>query len=200
MTMKVCNRCKIEKDVSEYRPRPARKNAPAPYCRACEAVSSLAWRNANREKARENSRLWHKRYPDKSRAEYEKRKALPIPEHVRQYQKVWHELNKAEVAIQKRDYVQRNRAKFNALSKNRAVAKKRQMPWWLTPIQLAQMQAFYEIALAATVQTGVKHHVDHIIPLQGKTVRGLHVPWNLQVIPYYENIAKSNKLVGEYIR
>jgi hypothetical protein len=44
-----------------------------------------------------------------------------------------------------------------------------------------------------TKMTGIEWHVDHIIPLQGKNVSGLHTPYNLQVIPASWNTAKGNK-------
>ena len=50
----------------------------------------------------------------------------------------------------------------------------------------------YELAQLRTKLFGFSWHVDHIIPLKGKLVSGLHVIENLQVIPGIENIIKKN--------
>lgn len=92
-------------------------------------------------------------------------------------------------------WVQQNRAKQNAYSKARKLAKKRRTPGWLTADDYWLMEQAYELAQLRNKATGFSWHVDHIIPLQGFNVSGLHVPTNLQVIPAKTNLSKGAKWV-----
>jgi len=82
------------------------------------------------------------------------------------------------------------RARLNQLNASRRSAT----PKWLSAIHRAQIMEFYDLARAKTMQTGVMYHVDHIIPVNGKNVSGLHVPWNLQLLTQAENCAKKNSV------
>jgi len=93
------------------------------------------------------------------------------------------------------NWAKRNQGKVNAKSMKRFSSKILRTPPWLTAKQLLEIQGFYIRAKIAEDFTGEKWHVDHIIPLQGKTVSGLHVPWNLQLLPALKNISKGNKHV-----
>lgn len=63
----------------------------------------------------------------------------------------------------------------------------------LTEIESWLIEEIYHLSILRTKITGYKWEVDHIIPLQGKYVCGLHIPSNLQVIPAKMNRQKSNK-------
>ena len=67
-------------------------------------------------------------------------------------------------------------------------------PPWLTTKQKTEIRSLYQIAITMTKVTGEQYVVDHIWPLRSDVVCGLHVPWNLQVIPRAANLAKSNIL------
>jgi len=139
----------------------------------------------------------------------EKEWKLKNPSKIISYDRKYKENNKDVIKARAKEYRIKNKEKENArcleyqkknpqvfaanAAKRRAM-KKNATPPWLTAIQLAQIQEFYDIAIAVSVQTGVEHQVDHIHPINGDGFTGLHVPWNLQVLTMSDNIAKSNEL------
>jgi hypothetical protein len=55
------------------------------------------------------------------------------------------------------------------------------------------IEQYYALARMRTAETGVRHAVDHIVPINGRKVSGLHVETNLQVISHSENSRKGNR-------
>lgn len=89
------------------------------------------------------------------------------------------------------EWRKRNRARCTADYKMYQARKIRQSPQWLSDKLKREILALYELAHRLSDETGVPHHVDHIVPLRGSTAWGLHVPWNLQVITAQENLRKG---------
>jgi len=91
-----------------------------------------------------------------------------------------------------RAYNKSNRPYFNAKHKEYMGRKSNATPLWLTEDHSKEMQDMYWLAQDLKRVTGEQYHVDHIVPLKGKNVCGLHVPWNLQILPADLNLRKSN--------
>ena len=90
---------------------------------------------------------------------------------------------------------QSNPGKVRADTVRRRTAKLQRTPAWLTVDDYWMLEQAYELAALRTKMFGFSWHVDHIIPLQGKLVSGLHVPTNVRVIPGFENVQKANRYV-----
>lgn len=215
-----CIKCGIEKPATAFN---RRGNSYRGECRVCHNARRLVWAKANSEKRAESIHRHYakrrglnledcRRKPavsreerlEKKRQEYQrdrtdylrrakKRAAAKVTE-ISEYNKEWRAQNRDRKQALDRAWRQANAHKVNAYAGSRNTRKRQSMPSWLTAIQLAQIQEFYEIARARTVQTGIEHHVDHIHPLKGIGFSGLHVPWNLQVMIGAENQSKGRRL------
>lgn len=105
--------------------------------------------------------------------------------------------NKERIKARVRKWTENNRGKSNAIKKAYKLAKSRACPSWVYNDKSLrrEIDEVYKMAEDMTNKTGILHHVDHVVPLRGKDVSGLHVPWNLQVLPGSENCSKSNKFI-----
>ena len=94
---------------------------------------------------------------------------------------------------QKREYRQANKGKINFLCAMRKKVVKQRTPTWLSPFDRLKIKCYYSVAAMLARNNKEPWHVDHIVPLQGKLVSGLHVPSNLQFLRGVDNVRKKNK-------
>ena len=81
----------------------------------------------------------------------------------------------------------------SASAANRRAVKLQRTPVWLTDFDWLKIRCLHSVAAMLTRENQEPWHVDHIIPLQGSLVSGLHVPNNMRVLRGTENISKHNK-------
>ena len=216
--MKVCSACKLTKDIESFSKDKSRKDGRCHACKSCVNLRSAAHYLKNAEKLRIDHRKWYrenvesvaakgKRYrtnypekqsiadrkwrkanPDKASAK-SKRWAIANPEKVKAMTRAWTSANIERVRENSRKYYAKHPEKCGV----HRVTKQNRQPSWLTVDQIYEMRAMYVQARMLTKMSGMKWHVDHRVPLMGKLVSGLHVPWNLQVIPAIDNMKKGNK-------
>ena len=178
-----CKKCLVAKPIDDYQfHRVSGKHYKT--CRRCRQLQSYEWNKSNRDKKNASDRKWRKANPEKL---WWKRN----PEE--------HKIRTAKANAKWRvrnpeyhhEHYLSNKTRYVAARAKRRAAQENATPEWLTAIHKAQIQEMYDISLARKTQTGVKHHVDHIVPIIGKAVSGMHVPWNLQVITAKENLSKG---------
>jgi len=121
----------------------------------------------------------------------EYRKTNTLRTYQKQYQQQYMQTERYKT--QKKDYRTRNAAKGTARTMRYQAAKINRTPGWLDADDYWMIEQAYELAAMRTQLFGFAWHVDHIVPLQGALVSGLHTPYNLQVIPAKDNQSKSNQ-------
>lgn len=114
------------------------------------------------------------------------------PDKYYETNKAWRQNNPEKSSLYTKKYVRRNLGKRNLWTSNYRQAKDKRIPKWLNQAHLFEIECVYNYCTALR-QIGLDYHVDHIVPLRGEIVSGMHVPWNLQVIPKLKNLEKGNR-------
>lgn len=141
---------------------------------------------------RAQTQEWYDRHPDRAR-ELRAQWAYKNKEKKAFQDKRWAETNRDRSNAHKKRWNKANAGVKLALDKKYKASKAKRAPAWLDVVDKAEIDFTY-VWCAALRSCGLDYHVDHIVPLQGASVSGLHVPWNLQVISATENLRKGNRL------
>ena len=135
------------------------------------------WYERNKELTKERARSW----------------ALANPEQTTARKAKWRQENSKTHNAYNRKWFAENKDKRSSYQAKRKATILQRTPSWDPDAHL--IIAKYQLAAMLSKASGIEHHVDHIIPLQGKKVSGLHVFSNLRVIPGSDNVKKSNKFL-----
>jgi hypothetical protein len=134
------------------------------------------WYERNKELTKQRAREWAAANPEKRHAIHRKNREKDRENH----------------NARNREWWSRNKPKRASYQSKRRAALLQRTPKWLTEDDFWMIEEAYKLAALRTKMFGFPWHVDHVIPLQGCNVSGLHTPTNLQVISGAENVRKHN--------
>ena len=154
----------------------APRRAKTGECLECRTVQLKVWRKANPQKVVKHNASQYVQHAEK----------------IKVATKAYFEANRDKCYKTMAAYREKNPHIAAKISAKRKAAMLQRIPKWLTPIDFERIDNEYKVARLLSKVTGSLWHVDHIIPLQGKLVSGLHVPENLKAIPAKENMTKNN--------
>jgi len=182
---KRCNRCGAEKPCStEYFAKDkAAAGGLSHRCKLCASADGKAWRG----------RQIKSDLLEKERMRLAILRAIPEQkEKARLRLNRWRQKNPEKAKAQKHAQPE---MKAERQTRRNATKLHATPPW----ADFDAIQKLYALSKELTTETGIKHEVDHIIPLRGKNVTGLHVHQNLRVIPKAENASKGNRFYPELL-
>lgn len=167
--MKTCSKCKTEKSFNEFHSNKNNKDGFQYQCKKCRKETC--------------AKSFLKRY-----AENKEEMRSKATEYY------WKNRNTQLQKLKRYRESSKGKATRCSLQRQRESIKFNRTPKWA---DIEKIKAYYDICSFFNEVNGyIKYHVDHIIPLKGNKVSGLHVHSNLQILPAKENMSKGNRYNG----
>ena len=163
---------------------PGSNNCGKNWCPAAKKIFAHIHYIQNSNEYKKRAKDWHLKNPE-AKTSYLSKTEVKIAARTRT--RKWNAANPERKRQMDLEFAEKNKALVTSYKAKRRATLRQAMPSWLTQDQILQIRAIYAEAKRLSDETGVPHDVDHIVPLAGKIVSGLHVPWNLRAIPKTEN-------------
>jgi hypothetical protein len=162
------------------------------------------------EKNKEKLAQVKKEYAEKNKefvSEYQKKFREENKEKLKEYKKEYYEKNKSKIIEKNKEYQRNNPQKRDkilrkyksttkgkiARNASRNARRERERHASLGGVFQKEIYEIYKTCQALNASSSIKYEVDHIVPIMHDNVCGLHVPWNLSIIPAKDNRKKTNK-------
>jgi hypothetical protein len=191
--MKYCNKCSTEKELTQFHKDKSTKDGLSAGCKLCRRASTSKWQKDNVTHRTKYRKQYVVANSDKCKL-IDKKYRENHKDILYEKNKIWKSQNEDKVREYGRNWGKANRAKCLYHVNRYRAAKLSATPSWLTEVHLEEIKQIYLDSEYLTLLTKTPFEVDHIAPLQGATSCGLHVPWNLQLLPRTENRQKSNSI------
>jgi hypothetical protein len=214
---KTCKGCASVKPMSLFHKHKQMADGHLNFCKVCHYEKNKANRAAKPNARKEEHARLRERKGFMTMAEYTA-KRNENPKGKKTIAREWAQRNKSAQAAYRKEYEKANKDRIAAVRAarlverrevkriwrknnlglvladcaNRRAAKIQRTPAWLTEFDKLKIKCLYQLAAMRNRESDRKWHVDHIIPLQGEFVSGLHVPDNLRVILAIDNLRKNN--------
>lgn len=160
-----------------------------PDKRAIALIKAASYRAKNAEKIAAGKKDWYLRNAEAVK-EKSSKWATDNAERKNENARAWRKANPIVDSEHHRRYRESSSHIVAASSMRRIATKLMATPAWINEFFVEEA---YALAKLREKTTGIKWHVDHVVPLKSEIVCGLHVEQNFAVIPARENIRKGNR-------
>ena len=191
---KECTKCASAKSISLFGKDKTTKDGYKTHCKECRKKESVKRYIANKDSIDLQNKLWASNNEERAKeikSEYYNRNI----DKVKSSSVEWKINNPEAIKRSNSKYKSTHKGKVNFNTTKRRKGISERTPKWLSELDYFKIECIYDRASELQEYFGIDMHVDHIIPLHGKTVSGFHCPKNLQIVPAEYNLKKSNYLM-----